>query len=329
MRLSIEVSEAVIDQASDNASTLRHLSLTCTEFLPRARYHLFLSIVIQTMAQMLSSRDFLDAHPWLPPVVHRVAGLLIPLREDYSKDGSKKPIHLLDVVPVHLLIRFPNLRVWTMASGSPLGLSLHRSALRCYRHYGSRIHYLHLLDACFEGMSDFAGLISAFTSIHTLACSSITFRKADENDSSQVTLRSNTLSRHPPISTLRCWLSKLDTKTNIRAIEYLLRLTSHDGAMLHNLNVTFNTQGKDLKYFERLEKSMRSLSQLSSLTLVIDEDIPEILHSCARIVESVGRIHPRLDVQVEFKANPLPTLGSRISYLGPRASTVRPCLSDK
>ena len=49
MQLPIEIFEAVIDQARDNSASLRNLALTCATFLPRSRYHLFSSIIIQPL----------------------------------------------------------------------------------------------------------------------------------------------------------------------------------------------------------------------------------------------------------------------------------------
>ncbi|PIL33792.1 hypothetical protein GSI_04417 [Ganoderma sinense ZZ0214-1] len=186
MRLPVEVYESVVDQASDNAASLHHLSLTCTALLPRARHHLFSSIAIQTMEQMQASRDFLDAHPWLPPLVHKIA-----LSISVSKSCSERNVHLLDVVPIHLLIRLPNLRAWSMGnngfsfSGTAMpSLSLQRSVLQSYRSYGHSIHTLELSLVHFDAISDFTGLVSAFTGIRTLTCRNILFRKVEEKTTS-------------------------------------------------------------------------------------------------------------------------------------------------
>ncbi len=178
MELPIEVSEAVIDLASDNAVTLRSLCLTCAAFLPRRRYHLFNGICIRTVEQMKSSRDFLDANPWLLPPVHKVS-LSFEVPNDYDKPN----IRLLDVVPIHFLTRLPNLHTWTMGPANFLrgpSLSLHHSALSLYSRNSSRIQSLALYSIRFYRLSDFIGLVSAFTSIHTLTCCDIKFRREEE-----------------------------------------------------------------------------------------------------------------------------------------------------
>ncbi len=180
MPLPIEVFEAVIDQASDDGASLCDLSLTCTAFLPRSRYHLFGKIHIWTVKKMESSRDFLDAHPWLLPLVHKVA-----LSFDIPSYYDKRNIRVLDIVPVHLLTRLPSLRAWTMGPHIfqfGLSLSLHRSVTSLYSRHSSCIQNLDLSGLQFYRFSDFTGLVSAFTSIHTLTCGNImiTFWREEE-----------------------------------------------------------------------------------------------------------------------------------------------------
>ena len=204
MQLPIDVLEGVIDQACDNPTSLRHLSLTCTEFLPRARYHLFTGIVIRTMEQMLSSRDFLDARPWLLPLVREVTLSSSVYRNTNLEDRAEQTAQLLHVVPTYLFTHFPNLRVWRIHGemGYPREnwVTFHRSTLRYYNICSSHIHHLELCNIQFKRMSDFARLVSAFTSIHTLTC---TYIQLPEADSSQNTLRTQSLQ----ISTLKVSLS--------------------------------------------------------------------------------------------------------------------------
>ena len=183
MRLPIEVSEAVIDQAGDNVPSLCNLSLTCSAFLPRSRVHLFSGIHIGTVERMESSRHFFDAHPWLLPLIREVTLSFVP-PEDYSKPN----VRVLDVVPVHLLTRLPKLRSWTMRSetqtpDSRISLSLHRSVLSLYWRHSSHIHTLHLSCLRFYCLTDFTGLVSAFTSIQNLTCYCIEFRRKDQLES--------------------------------------------------------------------------------------------------------------------------------------------------
>ena len=198
MRLPVEVCEVVIDQASDNPQSLHHLSLTCIAFVPRARYHLFTSIIIRTMEQMDTCLGFLNAHPWISPRVRKVS-----FSASIPQDNHLPNVHLLEVVPVHVLNRLPNLRGWSMEvqfSGhlpqkTPF-LSLHRSVLRSYRKYVGGIHDLHLNHITFNDIFDFTGLVSSFTTIRSLSCAHISVRTKREPDPSLYkpgTLRLSTL----------------------------------------------------------------------------------------------------------------------------------------
>ena len=179
--LPIETLEGVIDQARDDTATLHHLSVTCRAFLPRVRYHLFSYMLIQTVQQTESFRDFLDSCPWVLPLVQNIS-----LSTFLSIDNATPNIRLLDVVPAHLLSRLPNLRTWNMElRGSKSGpetvtasLSLNRLTLSCYQRYGSGIRNLELASIPFQDVSDFIGLVSAFTCLESLTCSCIGFRTA-------------------------------------------------------------------------------------------------------------------------------------------------------
>ena len=232
MRLPLEVSEAVIDQSSDDTASLRNLSLTCATFLPRSRYHLFSSICVRTVEQMESSRDFLDAHPGLLPLVRRVTLSIVSVNEEPDFKSMWWNVRGLDVVPVDFLTRLPNVHAWTMETGDEkraslslhhsalsihhsalslhragvsfyrLALSLHRSALSLYRRYSSHIQRLDLCNIYFDRLSDFSGLISAFTSIHTLICSQIGFRHKEQHNASLYVGGTSLLRRPLQVSTL-------------------------------------------------------------------------------------------------------------------------------
>ena len=124
-------------------------------------------------------REFLDSCPWIPPLVQRVRLLEI---QSFDRKKNSPVVHLLDVAPVDLLARLPNLRTLRMmqipvaidvAEGC---LSLHRSTLEYYRRYGGRIRELELIAIVFNNLSDFIGLVSELTSIQCLTCSSISSR---------------------------------------------------------------------------------------------------------------------------------------------------------
>ena len=167
--LPTEVIEEVIDQASDDPRLLQQLALLCKLLLTRARLHLFTGIAIGSVEQMLSSREFLDSHPWVTPLVRRVT-----LHSSISYDYSKPNIPVLDMVPSHLLTRFPNLRAWRMSTNifeDKPPLAFHRFALSCYRIYGGHVQELELEGIPIQDVSHFVQLVTAFTALQRLTCS--------------------------------------------------------------------------------------------------------------------------------------------------------------
>ena len=185
--LPIDALEAIVDQAHDDTPSLRQLSLSCSAFQPRARYYLFSSIVVHALQQIETSHEFLDSRPWLPPLVHQVTLCTVAIPTHHPN----RNVRLLDIVPVHLLSRLPNLRVWKMGLEHDdyslnSWLLFHRSALSCYQRYGSRtnIRHLELSNLPMEDISDFIRLASAFRTIESLTCSYTRFRTAKQYNSS-------------------------------------------------------------------------------------------------------------------------------------------------
>ena len=177
--LPTEVVEEVIDQASDDPQSLRQFSLSCKPLLTCSRFHLFKSILIRSVEQLESSREFLDARPWVRLLVRKVI-LMSDRGHSYPRPVPNIP--LLDIVRLHLLTQLPNLRAWRMEVGVcafTARLSLHRTALLCYRTYGGRIRKLELSAIPMEDVSHFTRLVSAFTNIQELFCSGIKIRKKD------------------------------------------------------------------------------------------------------------------------------------------------------
>ncbi|KAI1783853.1 hypothetical protein LXA43DRAFT_293548 [Ganoderma leucocontextum] len=201
LTIPIEIFEAVIDQASDYSTSLDRLSLTCPAFLPRARYHLFSNIVIRSVERMDAFCKFLDSHPWAPTLVCKMT-----LAMALHYDPCTPTIRLLDVAPIHLLSRLPNLRAWRMEvnecgpKGQPGVLSPHLSALSCYERHGGRIQDLALSNISFDNLSDFQRLVSAFPGIRSLSCSQIRFRTTTEHLDGAGTI---TVAQSPRLKRLR------------------------------------------------------------------------------------------------------------------------------
>ncbi|KAI1783191.1 hypothetical protein LXA43DRAFT_1047688, partial [Ganoderma leucocontextum] len=97
----VEIFEEIIDQSSDRDGSLCRFSLTCHAFLPRARLNLFFHIHIGHKEKLESVPAFLQARPWLPPLVHSVT------IRDYA---MRYAFMLLAVIPSRLISMLPSLR---------------------------------------------------------------------------------------------------------------------------------------------------------------------------------------------------------------------------
>ena len=161
----IEVFETITDEASDHHCSLRNISLTCRTFLPRARYHLFHSIVITSKEQMFSVPAFLQERPWLLPLV-RVVRLFV----GFSR-YTRYLYGLLEVVPVPLLTQLPNLYCFDLRSSTdsrsrPLCPS--RFTLSALRVYSAPIQHLELSEVAFSGIDELMRYLSAFPNLSCL-----------------------------------------------------------------------------------------------------------------------------------------------------------------
>ncbi|KAI1782326.1 WD40-repeat-containing domain protein [Ganoderma leucocontextum] len=239
----IEIFEAVIDQASDDTPCLHHLSLTCHAFLPRARYHLFSSILLQTPQRVESFSKFLDSHPWVLPLVRNlVHSTFVPI------SGSRPTVRMLDVIPLHLLSRLPNLRTWEMGMAG-IERRLEAAAwLSCRGYklssYTSQVRNLELAYVPFEDISDFIGLVSAFTGIHNLTCSHIRIKSSME--AAPHGSETGTLGRSMQMRSLR-----FSTTVDILAVAYLL---DSSRTTLNNLAFAFESRQSD-DYFAKSDIS--------------------------------------------------------------------------
>ena len=227
--LPMEIFEAIIDQASDDTAVVRRLSLICHAFLPRARYQLFSSVFLQTIQRVESFGEFLDSHPWVRPLVQKLvhSSSFIPI------DQFNSTVDLLDAVPIRLLSRLPNLRTWKM--GVPEDQenawvpSLQSGPSPPI--YSSHIRNLELAFAYLKHIYVFVDLVSAFTGIHTLACSNIVIASAREIELGPISPHSRSLKvsvsdpQYTSSTSLRLGILKVSTSVDVGGLKYLLNST--------------------------------------------------------------------------------------------------------
>ncbi|TBU40895.1 WD40-repeat-containing domain protein [Dichomitus squalens] len=159
--LPVDVIEDIIDMSSNDLWTLCNFSLSCRALLDRSRRHIFVHIYIRRKDQLENLSEFLDARPWLPPLIKQVT--ISP--GDYPE--------LLGVVPLPLFTRLPNLHYWGLKdtySEDRFTLVMHRSALLGLRAHGTHINCLTISGVFFPSCADLGRFLLAFPRVQDLTC---------------------------------------------------------------------------------------------------------------------------------------------------------------
>ena len=158
--LVYEVVVGIIDQLQDDIQALRNCALTCRQFRPRSRFHVLTRIRLNRKDQLESLYELLDRESFLGGFIRSVA------------------ISLLDVVPLPLLARLPNLSHLRLIGvnpeiNPPRNISLHSSTLLCCRQFGTRIRTLSLHHVYFANTMAFTRLLLALQNIRCISCHSV------------------------------------------------------------------------------------------------------------------------------------------------------------
>ena len=180
-RVPIQVSEHIMDMLAGDGKTLGSCALTCSEWHPRARYHLLTSIrfigdVHQTQDRLSSLRDYLDAHPDMTSRVRRcfldVWDTGVSPQEAWS----------------FLLLRFPALRSLVIAKDNQTHSCLHPTTyIRIKEHI--LLEELVLQDVRFGTSAEFARLLVALPRLKRLECNQVWLRNEEDTEVSAFTAR--------------------------------------------------------------------------------------------------------------------------------------------
>ena len=165
--LPVEIAENIIDFLNEDSTTLSTFSLSCRALLPRSRLHLFAHIRISTIEQMRSASQFLDGRPWLHQLVQRVTTT--------TELGGRAPYATLEVVPIPLLKRLPNLYEWRIIDtctdeAAKRQYSPHPLTLSGFRHHGIKIQCLTINGLEFPSIADLGRLLLAFPGLRRFQC---------------------------------------------------------------------------------------------------------------------------------------------------------------
>ncbi|TFK79691.1 hypothetical protein K466DRAFT_469539, partial [Polyporus arcularius HHB13444] len=103
--IPLEVAENIIDQLGGQIHSLRKCALTCRGWNRHARYHLVAAIRVRSREDLYSICDYFTSNP-------RMASLVRTL--SMSPAETEKRLFLLEVLPVDLLKRLPNLQRYSI-----------------------------------------------------------------------------------------------------------------------------------------------------------------------------------------------------------------------
>ena len=163
-RVPLDVAEHIIDALSGHVRSLCSCALSCSGWLPRARYHLLTSIRVRSHEDLLSIQKFFVSYPFLLSAVRRLS--ICPQHHGNT---------LVAAVPVVFLSRFPNLRGYSILdpeSGPlavPTPVCFHPTTLTGIK---SRLHVeeLQLQGVSFRRGMELARLLGALTHLRRLEC---------------------------------------------------------------------------------------------------------------------------------------------------------------
>ena len=145
------------DPGDCNYEVIRNFSLTCHQLRPRSLCFLVANASLSSRDKVFDFCDFLQDKSYLKPFVRSIA------------------IHPKDFAPVPLLRILPNLSEikFVNTTGRQAPMVLNQSSLKCCQRLSTHIHTLSLSHLYFATSIQFLHVLSAFTGIVHLACSSV------------------------------------------------------------------------------------------------------------------------------------------------------------
>ncbi|TFK82693.1 hypothetical protein K466DRAFT_499841 [Polyporus arcularius HHB13444] len=149
--LPLEVGENIIDHLSEDVYSLCSCALTCRGWNRHARQHLMTSIHIQSREDLYSVHDYIVSNPRMSSSVRSV--LISP------SDIEQNPRCLLEVLPVDLLKRLPNLQRYCLF-GHYEPISFHATTLIHIKTY-LFVEELHLEHVVFHTSAELARVLIA------------------------------------------------------------------------------------------------------------------------------------------------------------------------
>ena len=179
-RVPIQVAEHIMDMLAGDVKTLRSCALTCSEWRPRAQYHLqtsihFIGDANSSPDRLSSLRDYLDAHRDMTSRVRRcfldVYGTSVSPQEAWN----------------FLLLRFRALRSLVIARDTGNSCLHPTTYTRIKSHI--LLEELILQHVSFGTTAEFARLLVALPRLKRLGCDGVELQSEEDTEISASTVR--------------------------------------------------------------------------------------------------------------------------------------------
>ena len=193
LRLPWEVIERVIDHSARRPKTLRCLTLTCRQLLPRTRLVMFARVRLKNTDQVFDFIDFLYRNPHLSPVVRSVV---------FSPSSFGPSL-------LHMLPNLSSIDYVSDGTSKIPALPMHHISLACFGRLGTHIRTLRLSKLSFPTTLAFAQLLLAIETTTYLICDGLQVEATGDEVrlnvlrgrlSNEVHLTAVTVSGHNPLS---------------------------------------------------------------------------------------------------------------------------------
>ncbi len=164
--IPLEVAERIIDQLSGHVDSLRSCALICHGWNHHARYHLMAAICIHSREDAYSIFDYINSNPHMARFVRSLS-----MSPEF---GDENALCLLEVLPVDLLKRLPNLQRYSVVGG-PNIVSFHPTTLIHIKTY-LLVEELNLESLQFRTGAELARLLISLPRLRRLKCEDVKTR---------------------------------------------------------------------------------------------------------------------------------------------------------
>ncbi|KAH9947037.1 hypothetical protein B0H21DRAFT_708760 [Amylocystis lapponica] len=201
-RVPVDIWEDIIDLLREDLIALRACALTCWQWVPRSRLHLFRVVELWTSQDLALCTQLLIDAPHLGDLIHELhichnKYFMVPISRQFTFS------QLLNAFPAMLLRKLPRLDVLSIGnpSSNPFtpvvtmeDVTLYHTFFPVFSLFRS-VTRLELVAVHFSTAMEFAQLIHALSNLSTLHCRQVVWRSAARYDPT----RFETLERRPAL----------------------------------------------------------------------------------------------------------------------------------